>query len=139
MLRSRAQLAVAWLPAILYMLVIWTVSSLALADVSVARFPFGDKGAHFVEYGVLGLLLAHAAFRTWPRHHPLRTAALAVLITLLWGFVDEIHQAFVPGRESEALDLVADGAGATLGAALRYAATLASGPARARRAELSER
>lgn len=136
MLKGNARIALAWAPAALYMVVIWTVSSLQLSDVSVSRFPFGDKGVHFVEYGVLGLLLAHAAFRTWPRHHPLRTATLAVFLTVLFGFVDEIHQAFVPGRDSEALDLIADAAGATLGAAMRYAMAL---PVRARRAELSER
>lgn len=121
MLRGRASVALAWLPAVLYMALIWTLSSLSLSDVSVSRFPFGDKGVHFVEYGVLAFLLAHAAFRTWPRHHPLRTGSLAVLVASLWGFVDEVHQGFVPGRSSEVLDLVADAAGAVAGASLRYA------------------
>jgi VanZ family protein len=122
--KPRVAVALAWLPAVLYMALIWTISSFALTDVSVSSFPLGDKGVHFVEYGVLALLLTHAAFRTWPRHHPLRTASLAVLITVLWGFVDEIHQGFVPGRSSEALDLVADTAGAIVGASVRYAMRL---------------
>lgn len=124
----RVTIALAWAPAVLYMALIWALSSTPLANVSLAGVPFGDKGAHFVEYGVLGFLVAHAAFRTWPRHHPFRTAALAVLITVLWAFLDEIHQAFVPGRASEALDLLADSAGALTGASartlLRYAASL---------------
>jgi VanZ family protein len=122
--KLRLAVALAWLPAALYMALIWTISSLSLTDVSVSRVPLGDKGVHFVEYGVLAFLLAHAALRTWPRHHPLRTASLAVFLAALWGFVDEIHQGFVPGRSSEALDLVADTAGAAVGAALRYALTL---------------
>lgn len=136
MLSGRARTTLAWVPAALYMALIWLISSLALTDVSVSRFPFGDKGVHFVEYGVLGFLVAHAALRTWPRHLPWRTAALAVFLTVVWGFVDEIHQAFVPGRESEALDVLADGAGAVLGVAARHALAMAGS---LRRAELSER
>lgn len=116
----RPRLVSAWAPAVLYMALIWTLSSLDLAA-PLPHFPLRDKGAHVVEYGVLGFLLAHAAFRTWPRHHPLRTALLAVCITVLWGWLDEIHQAFVPGRTSEALDLVADTAGAFAGVCARAA------------------
>jgi len=135
---SAPRVALAWLPAATYMGVIWTLSSLSLADFSVSRVPFGDKGVHFVEYCMLGLLVAHAALRTWPRHHPLRTATLALFLTALFGFVDEVHQAVVPGRESEALDLVADAASAALGVALRYAVSLGAALAR-RRAEAVER
>ena len=85
----------AWLPAAAYMALIWLVSSLQLPSLAVDDFPLRDKGVHFVEYGILGFLLAHAAVRTWPRRHVLRTAGLAVLITLLWGLLDEIHQAFM--------------------------------------------
>lgn len=120
----RGQVALAWTPALLYMGVIWALSSMATLPVSVSRFPLGDKGVHFVEYTLLGFLLAHATFRTWPTHHPLRTASLAIFVTCLWGFVDEVHQAMVPGRASEALDLVADFSGATVGVFLRSAALL---------------
>lgn len=121
---ARAQVALAWAPAVLYMALIWILSSMQLGPIEVSRFPFADKGVHFVEYAVLGFLVTHATFRTWPRHHPVRTALLALVITVLWGFLDEVHQAMVPGRASEALDLVADAAGATAGTALRYAASL---------------
>ena len=108
----------AWLPALLYMGLIWTLSSFSF-DAPIEHVPLRDKGVHFAEYGMLGFLLAHATLRTWPRHHVLRTAALAICITLLWGWLDEIHQAFVPGRSSDALDLVADAAGALVGTAAR--------------------
>lgn len=110
----------AWAPAVFYMALIWTLSSFSF-DAPIEHVPLRDKGVHFVEYGVLGFLLAHACLATWPRHHVLRTAALAVLITVLWGWLDEIHQAFVPGRSCDALDLVADTAGALVGAAARTA------------------
>ncbi len=121
--RRAHALALAWAPAALYMALIWGLSSFALAGLPIERFPLGDKGVHFIEYGLLGGLLAHACFRTWPRHHVLRTATLAVFVTVLWGFVDEIHQAFVPGRSSDVLDLVADALGASVGAGARFAAS----------------
>jgi len=129
--------ALAWAPALLYMAAIWVLSSLSLTVMPVEHFPLRDKGVHLIEYGALGFLLAHAAFRTWPRHHPLRTAALSLLIAVLWGLLDEIHQAFVPGRASEALDLVADALGATVGVGLRYALALATRllPARTHRSD----
>jgi VanZ family protein len=105
--------------------VIWALSSMELADLPVSRFPFGDKGVHFVEYAILGFLVAHATRSTWPRHHPVRTALLAIFVTCVWGFVDEIHQGMVPGRTSEVLDLVADFSGATLGAMLRFGVIVA--------------
>lgn len=108
-----------WAPAILYMGLIWTLSSMSLDVPSLDRFPLRDKGVHFLEYGGLGFLLAHATFRTWPRKSRLRTAALAVLITVLWGVLDEIHQAFIPARSPEMFDLVADAAGATVGTLCR--------------------
>ncbi len=110
----------AWAPAVAYMALIWMISSVALQLPSIDSFPLRDKGIHMLEYGALGFLLAHATLRTWPRHARLRTGALAVLITVLWGVLDEIHQAFVPGRSPETLDLVADAVGAALGTGLRH-------------------
>lgn len=125
------RLVLAWAPAVLYMTAIWLASSVAV-DLPIERFPLRDKGVHFVEYGVLGFLLAHAAFRTWPRHHHARTAAFAILVAVLWGLLDEIHQAFVPGRSSDALDLVADTLGAVAGAGVRQLFAMASRLAPAR-------
>ncbi len=125
MTASRREVVLAWMPVVLYMAAIWTLSSLHLTDVPVRDFPLGDKGVHFVEYGILGFLVAHATLRSWPRHPALRTLPLAVLIAFGWGVLDEIHQAFVPGRSAEVLDLVADVLGASAGAALRFAVRVA--------------
>ena len=120
------RVVLAWAPAVLYMGAIWIVSSIALPELPLDRFPLRDKGVHFLEYAGLGFLVAHAAFRTWPRHHHARTAALAVLIAFLWGLLDEIHQAFVPGRSSDVLDLLADTLGALAGVGGRQLLALAS-------------
>ena len=119
------RVALAWAPAVLYMSVIWVMSSFAV-ELPIERFPLRDKGVHLVEYGVLGFLLAHATFRTWPRHHHARTGALALLTAVLWGLLDEIHQAFVPGRSSDVLDLLADTLGAVAGVGARQLFAFAS-------------
>ena len=124
---SPRDLAFAWLPAVAYMGVIWLVSSFEMPALPVGLVPWRDKGVHVVEYGVLGFLLAHACLRTWrgrvAGHASLRIGAFAILFGVLWGVLDEIHQAFVPGRSADVLDVVADTIGVTLGTIAR---TLAS-------------
>lgn len=73
----------------------------------LAHFPAGaDKVGHAAAYTVLGALLTLATGRVW----------VAVLVSALFGVSDEIHQYFVPGRTAEVLDVVADAAGALVGA-----------------------
>jgi VanZ family protein len=104
-------------PAIAYMLLIWALSSIPI-QVDFSRVPLRDKGVHFVEYGALSVLLTHALRMTAPKRSVILVWAAAALSTVLWGAIDEIHQAFVPGRFSDAGDLIADACGAAVGAAL---------------------
>ncbi len=112
-------LVLAWLPAAAYMGLIWAVSSLEAPTFPTASFPLRDKGVHAVEYGVLGFLLAHACLRTFRDRASARVAMFAVLSGVLWGVLDEIHQAFVPGRSADLLDLVADSVGVAIGTVAR--------------------
>lgn len=66
-------------------------------------------GAHFFLYGVLGFLLS------WALGGGGRGMALALALALLYGLSDEFHQAFVPGRHADPLDLLWDGLGAAAG------------------------
>ncbi len=84
-----------------------------------------DKILHAVEYGGLGLLLA-AALRG--SGVPIgRASVLAILCASVYGATDELHQLFVPGRDSDVFDWLADTlgamvaicAGSALGAGLR--------------------
>jgi len=104
-------------PALLYMALIWALSSFPL-QFDMSHIPFRDKGVHFIEYGTLGALFAHALALTWRERSARLLWLIATLSTLLWGATDEIHQAFVPGRNSDGLDLVADALGASTFAAL---------------------
>lgn len=122
----------AWAPAAAYMALIWTVSSIETPTFPVSMFPFRDKGVHTIEYAVLAVLVAHACVRTFEGFPRWRVAVAAVLLTVLWGLLDELHQAFVPGRSADVLDLVADTLGALGGVSVRLsAAALRLGPRRA--------
>lgn len=105
----------AFAPALLYMLLIWALSSFPI-QVDFTRVPLRDKGVHFVEYGTLSVLLTHALRTTAPGRHVVLTWAWAALITVVWGAIDEIHQAYVPGRFSDVGDVIADACGAATGA-----------------------
>ena len=109
--------AAPWLPSIAYMTLIWALSSQSALP-ALPELPLNDKIAHFVEYAILGGLYAYAVLRTWPQLSLLRALAIAALLTSAWGYLDEIHQAFVPGRNSDARDWIADTLGAIVGATI---------------------
>ncbi len=113
------RVVLAWLPAIAYMALIWTVSSFSIVPLPIDRVPMRDKGVHFLEYGALGLLVGHAVLRTAQTPSRLRATIATILVCASWGMLDEIHQVFVPGRSGDLLDFVADLLGATTGASLR--------------------
>ena len=111
---------IAWLPAVAYMLLIWVLSSMP-QQFKVDFIPFRDKGIHFVEYGALAALLAHAMRGTWPEWRFRGVFFASWSITVLWGLLDEIHQAFVPGRVPDVRDVIADAMGGLLGAVIYLA------------------
>jgi VanZ family protein len=108
-----------WLPPLVYMAVIFYISSLSHPFPEVTA-RVSDKVLHTIEYGVLAVLFMRALWRegvSW------RDAALAaVVMTSLYGATDEYHQAFVPNRSSTISDWVADSIGATMGASAAAAA-----------------
>jgi VanZ family protein len=116
--RGRA-LVLAWLPVALYMALIWILSSFPLPELPIDSVPLRDKGVHLVEYAGLAFFVQHATSRSWPTHSLVRVMLLAVVVTGAWGLLDELHQAFVPGRSADLLDLAADVAGAMLGTGAR--------------------
>ncbi|MFO7768252.1 MAG: VanZ family protein [bacterium] len=105
-----------WVPAVLWAGVIWYGSSLSIGTVSPFRFTGVDKLGHLAEYGVLGLLSAWALMRSRPDMLSQDIVQGAMMIGGTWGWVDEVHQYWVPGRTSDPLDMLADLAGAAAGA-----------------------
>lgn len=97
-------LALAWMGLIFYL------SSQPSLDIP-GLFPHQDKVMHFGFYGVLGVLLL-GAMAMPPNGFQRPAALLATALASLYGVSDEVHQMFVPGREADVLDWLADTAGA---------------------------
>lgn len=73
--------------------------------------PGADKLGHALLYGLLAAA-ALPALAPSRRRPTWRTGILVVLVCLLYGVSDELHQAMVPGRDPSLGDLIADTAGA---------------------------
>lgn len=118
-----------WLPVLAYAGVVWYFSSQAGLDI-----PGGvsDKIAHAIEFGVLGALLWRAINGSILARPDLRRVLAVVGACAGYAAFDEIHQAFVPGRESSLTDLAADVAGVLLILGLLSAIGLRAGRSRER-------
>ena len=104
-----------WLPVYLYAGLIFIYSSLSSPPPLAPPILYGDKLLHAFEYAILGYLIARAAKNSSSPVLRSHFRIFAVCIAVLYGLSDEFHQYFVPGREAEALDVLADGAGAFIG------------------------
>lgn len=109
---GRWRIALAFLPALAFAGLIFYLSSLE-NPLPVLTGRVWDKALHAVEYGVLGALVAWPLARVAPR----RTLLVAALLACGYGASDEIHQWFVPGRDADVRDWIADSTGGLLGAA----------------------
>jgi VanZ family protein len=99
------------LPAFFIMAVSFYLSSRSTLP-GIPLFPHADKIVHFVCFGALSAAWAFwFSLETW-KNRKWRCALLCVLFTSLYGFLDEFHQSFVPGRSADILDWIADTAGA---------------------------
>ena len=115
-----------WLPVAAYAALIFYASSLSHPEIYVPSplLELGDKTVHALEYAVLGGL-CFRAYRygagTWAASY---AVVLAIITATGYGLTDELHQAFVPFRETDLWDFVTDAIGATLGTIGWYWATV---------------
>jgi VanZ family protein len=126
-MRRVRDLLLAWLPVVVWMVVILGLSGLSNlparqnpATGEIIRPTYSlAKLTHLVEYAVLALLLLRAAMaeRGGPGWSFARAALLAVVVATLFGVVDEYRQSLVPNREPRATDVLIDGLGALLAVA----------------------
>lgn len=98
-------------PVALYALAIFLVSGQS----QLPPTRIWDKAAHFCEYTLFAFLICRAVLLLKPMA-PVRAAICAVALATAFGVTDEIHQFFVPGRDSSPYDLLADFLGSTAGA-----------------------
>jgi len=76
-----------------------------------APFPYSDKVAHLILFGIFGGTLAWGT-RKWSK--TTRHGAL-ILLGLLYAASDEWHQSFIPGRYPSTGDFLADAVGLVSG------------------------
>ena len=79
-----------------------------------------DKAGHALVYAGLSLFLVRALAGGWGAAVSAGAAANGALGATLYGLTDEWHQAFVPRRSADPLDLLADAVGAACAAAALY-------------------
>lgn len=103
-----------WLPVLAWLGVIFFLS--AQPDLPHPESGWADwllsSSAHALEYALLAILLVRAV---GPRP---RAGLLVLCAALAYALSDELHQAFVPGRHPDPVDLVCDAAGVLLGLAV---------------------
>lgn len=97
-------------PMLLVMGTIFYLSHQSFSD-SPPLFPGFDKLAHFTIYGVLGMTILFAQSEK-TRNNALNSGFWVMLVATLYGISDEIHQSFVPGRQPDVFDVLADSFGA---------------------------
>jgi VanZ family protein len=104
------------LPAILIAAFIWFLSSQSILPKPKGIFGF-DKLQHLLAYaaltGAVCLWVPREKWKSRGRFFLLLIAAIGSA----YGIVDEVHQYFVPGRDCNVWDWIADTLGAGIGAA----------------------
>jgi VanZ family protein len=73
-----------------------------------------DKVAHAGAYFIVGVLAFRAVAGGLGRHVTAARAAATMIIAIGYAVTDEVHQLFVPARNAEVGDVLADAAGAAL-------------------------
>ena len=118
-----------WFPGSMRRLLPWIPVLLIAAAITwlsqQPRYPFGvslppplDKFAHATVFAALGLAMEWALAESRP-DLPLYKRHLLVFIAVsAFGALDEFHQSFVPGRDADVFDWMADTFGGVLGLAL---------------------
>ena len=108
-----------WVPVALYAGVIFYLSAQSHPEEQLPSFlleDVSDKVLHAVEYGILGLFCYRAFRRAAGSAVARQAVVLAIVTASVYGVTDEVHQFFVPFRESSWLDWLADTIGAAIGA-----------------------
>lgn len=106
-MKSQSGFIIYWILSILVMGLIFLFSS--FPPPMELSFLFAGKPIHLLAYGVLASLIYFAREKSRALFHPI---FIPFLIAFLYGISDEIHQHFVPGREADVFDALANALGA---------------------------
>ncbi|OGM25255.1 hypothetical protein A2715_04380 [Candidatus Woesebacteria bacterium RIFCSPHIGHO2_01_FULL_39_32] len=103
-----------WAPPIVWMVLIFSFSSLATNPVSVIHWKdfIVKKTGHVLIYAILTILI-YRAFREG-RTHRKKAAFYSIFFAVAYGISDEYHQSFTPGRDPQMRDVIFDTIGSIL-------------------------
>ena len=103
-----------------YMLIITYLSHMSQNSVSgyVPEYNNIDLILHFTEYTILGFFL----FKSLSTDELFNINSIygAIFIGIIFGFFDELHQNFVPGRQMSLADLLFDSFGTIFGVYISF-------------------
>jgi VanZ family protein len=109
-----------WGPPAIYALAIFGFSSLSAPPVPPPQLT--DKHVHLLVFAGLALVLVRALANGRWSGVTLATGVQAAILAIAYGATDVWHQSFVPGRDSNLLDLVAVAVGVLAAVGLLCAA-----------------
>lgn len=108
------RLLIYWGPAILWMALIFTLSSHQRLSVSPEywlNFLF-FKFLHMVEYATLYFLLFRACYLSTKKNDRQKDLFITpLIIAIIYAATDELHQTFIPTREGTTRDVLIDSVG----------------------------
>lgn len=84
-----------------------------LKYINAIRSPI-RKGAHFIEYTILGALICESVI-LWFNLDSKRIICIAIIIGISYAASDEFHQLFVSGRSGKLTDILVDTVGVITG------------------------
>jgi len=103
-----------FIPMLVLMIIIFILSNQPGDSIHLPNIVDIDKVCHFMEYAALGASCLYGLQPAAEKLTPLTICLLTIGICTAYGISDEIHQIFVPGRDSSAADVAADFLGSLL-------------------------
>ena len=100
-----------WVPLIIWSGVIFTFSSIPYLKVPQFGLGFEDKIYHFAEFFIWGMLFSRSYKLNNASGKELAGFAIALIIGIIFAVVDEGHQHWIPGRQFDWKDMMADWGG----------------------------
>ena len=96
-----------WMPPLVWLGIIWSLSSLPASNMPEQPFDLFDKVAHFGVFGFLGFLVFRAGLFALEMRMR-RAMIFAFLSCSFYALLDEYHQTYIPGRQADLSDILAD-------------------------------
>lgn len=103
-------LTLGWAILIFYLT---SIPNLKISDNTWVSFVISN-GSHFLFFGIQAILLFSALHTLYSIRYTPYISAASIILTSLYGVLDELHQIYVPGRTADPMDWALDTLGAII-------------------------